>query len=99
LLYVEKKLFDSLVVEIDNCRKQIFDAKNMAKSDEISSKPKHADSDVVTNKNSIVRVVQSTPEFVGTDMKTYMLRKDDVLTLSDEMSKPLIKRDVVRQIK
>ena len=51
------------------------------------------------NTNAIVRVVQDTPEFVGTDMKTYFLRKDDIITLPDEMSGALIKRDVVKQIR
>jgi hypothetical protein len=32
-------------------------------------------------------------------MKTYSLRKDDVLTLPEEMSNPLLKRGVVKQIK
>ena len=52
-----------------------------------------------SNTNAIVRVTQDTPEFVGTNMKTYSLRKDDVLTLPKEMSEPLLKRGVVEQIK
>ncbi|MCJ2534194.1 MAG: hypothetical protein LN364_03050, partial [Candidatus Thermoplasmatota archaeon] len=51
------------------------------------------------NTNAIVQVTQDTPEFVGTDMKTYSLRKNDVLTLPEEMSIPLLERGVVKQIK
>ena len=51
------------------------------------------------NTHTIVRVTQDTPEFVGTDMKTYTLRKDDILTFPEEMSEPLMKRGVVKRIK
>ena len=53
----------------------------------------------IENTNPIVRVTIDIPEFIGTDMKTYSLRKDDVLSLPKEMSEPLLKRDVIKQIK
>ncbi len=98
LLKVEKKLFDSLVEQIIASRGEIFEQKVEKKID-AKSKPETGEKEKEPNTNAIVRVVQDTPEFVGTDMKTYSLRKDDILTFPDEMSGPLLKRGVVKQIK
>jgi hypothetical protein len=43
--------------------------------------------------------MQDTPAFIGTDEKTYSLRKEDVLSLPNEMTEPLLKRGVVQQVK
>ncbi len=96
LLKREKKLFDSLVEQIIVSRGETF-KQNVEETKEEKSKPETTESE--PNTNTIVRVVQDTPEFVGTDMKTYALRKDDVLTIPDEMSGPLLKRGVVNQIR
>lgn len=99
VLDIEKKLYNSLVEQIILSRKEILEKKpEEVKKDE--SKPKTLEKrERKTNSNPIVRVLEDMPEFVGTDMKTYSLRKDDVLTLSKEMSDPLVKRGVVKQIK
>ena len=99
LLDIENKLYDSLVEQISASRKTIFEKKseevkkNEVKPEKIEKKEKK------TNTNPIVRVVEDMPEFVGIDMKTYSLRKEDVLTLSKEMSEPLLKRGIIKQIK
>jgi DNA replication initiation complex subunit (GINS family) len=98
LLEIEKKLFDSLVEQIIVSRKEILEQK-IEKKIQTKSAPETGEKEKKPNTNTIVRVTQDTPEFVGTDMKTYLLRKDDVLTLPGEMSTPLLKRDVVKQIK
>lgn len=97
VLDIEKKLYDSLVEQIILSRKEIFEEKR----DEVKKDiPKTLEKrDRKTNHNPIIRVLEDIPEFVGIDMKTYMLRKDDVLTISKEMSEPLVKRGVVKQIK
>jgi len=98
LIELEKKLFDTLVYQIIASRKTIFEKK----SEEIKEdtvKPKEEKEEEKTNDNPIVRVTEDIPEFVGTDMKTYSLRKEDVLSLSKEMSELLLKRNVVKQIK
>ncbi|UCD13866.1 MAG: hypothetical protein JSW60_00165 [Thermoplasmatales archaeon] len=99
VLDIEKKLYDSLVEQIILSRKEILEKKpEEVKKDE--TKPKTLrERERKTNSNPIIRVLEDMPEFVGTDMKTYSLRKDDVLTLSKEMSEPLVKRGVVKQIK
>ena len=52
----------------------------------------------IPNEHSIARVTEDIPQFVGMDMKTYSLRKDDVVTLSEEMKTPLLKRKVIEPI-
>jgi DNA replication initiation complex subunit (GINS family) len=98
LLKIENKLFDSLVEQIIVSRKEILEQK-IEKNIKTKSTQGTGEKEQENNKNAIVRVTRDTPEFVGTDMKTYSLRKDDVLTLPEEMSTPLLKRGIVKQIK
>ena len=98
LLEIEKRLYDSLVKQIIVSREEILEQKLEKKTD-VKSAPETGKKERKSNTNAIVRVTQDTPEFVGTNMKTYSLRKDDVLTLPKEMSDPLLKRGVVKQIK
>lgn len=99
VLEVEKNLYESLVEQIILSRKKILEEKPVEiKKD----KPKAETLSKEENKgniNPVVRVLEDIPEFVGTDMRTYSLRKNDVLTISKEMSEPLVKRGVVKQIK
>ena len=98
LLEIEKRLYDSLVKQIIVSREEILEQKLEKKTD-VKSAAETGKKEKKSNTNAIVRVTQDTPEFVGTNMKTYSLRKDDVLTLPKEMSEPLLKRGVVEQIK
>lgn len=98
LLEIEKKLFDSLVEQIIVSRKELLEPK-IEKKIKTKSTQGTGEKEKKNNTNAIVRVTQDTPEFVGTDMKTYSLRKNDVLTLPEEMSVPLLERGVVKQIK
>ena len=98
LLEIEKRLYDSLVKQIIVSREEILEQKLEKKTD-VKSAPETGKKEKKSKTNAIVRVTQDTPEFVGTNMKTYSLRKDDVLTLPKEMSEPLLKRGVVEQIK
>ncbi len=98
LLEIEKKLFDSLVEQIIVSRKELLEQK-IEKKIKTKSTQVMGEKEKKNNTNAIVQVTQDTPEFVGTDMKTYSLRKNDVLTLPEEMSVPLLERGVVKQIK
>ena len=99
VLDIEKKLYESLVEQIVLSRKKILEEKSVeVKKDELKSDVLKKE-EKKRNTNPIVRVLEDIPEFVGTDMKTYSLRKNDVLTVSKEMSGPLVKRGVVKQIK
>lgn len=98
LLEIEKRLYDSLVEQIIATREEILEQKVEKKTD-VRPVPETGKKKKIPNTNAIVRVTWDTPEFVGTNMKTYSLRKDDVLTLPKEMSDPLLKRGVIEQIK
>ncbi|MFO7678031.1 MAG: hypothetical protein R6V50_06605 [Thermoplasmatota archaeon] len=92
----ENTLFISLVEHITKSRKQILEEK-----EEKTEKKQHLSTQENINKNrhDIVRVIQDTPTFIGTDMKPYCLHKNDVLTLPDEMKNPLLKKEIVSLIK
>jgi DNA replication initiation complex subunit (GINS family) len=100
LLDIEKKLYNALVEQILVSRKEIFeepidrDSKKQPASPPVVDQPKGD-----PNTNPIVRVLEDTPEFIGTDEKTYSLRKEDVLSLPHGMTEPLLKKGVVIQIK
>jgi DNA replication initiation complex subunit (GINS family) len=99
-LDVEKRLFDSLVDQICCSRQEVFeDKKESPPASSVPSQPEEQSSAREPNTNPIVRVVEDTPEFVGTDEKTYALRKEDVLSLPSETAGPLLKKGVVKQVK
>ncbi len=98
-LEIEKKLYRSLVEQIMLSRKEIFekptDPPAAAPPASLTSAPVKEDS----NTHPIVRVLEDTPEFIGTDGKSYLLRKEDVLSMPSEMTEPLLKKKVVKQVK
>lgn len=47
------------------------------------------------NPHPMLRVAQTMPPFVGTDLRVYELRADDVLTLPAEMAEPLLRRGIL----
>ena len=99
VLDIENKLYESLIEQIILSRKKILEEKSdEVKKDELKTETFKKEEKKI-NTNPIVRVLEDIPEFVGTDMKTYSLRKNDVLTVSKEMSGPLVKRGVAKQIK
>ncbi len=99
LLEVEKRLFDSLVEQIRSSRQEIFEGKKESPQPETpQTKPVAPPPAREPNTNPIVRVVEDTPTFVGTDEKTYSLRKEDVLSIPPDTAGPLIKKGVVKQV-
>jgi len=96
-LEIENKLFNRIIEVINENREKTLMKKQNSKNDvNFESKENNKEE---KNNNHIVRVLENIPEFVGTDMKTYNLRKDDVLTITEEMLNPLVKREVVKEIK
>jgi len=98
-LEIEKKLFDSLVETINQARKVILNEKSKPEKDKEITLKEPKKEEKKQNTNQIVRLLENVPEFVGTDMKRYTLRKDDVLSISKEIVDPLLKRGVVKEIK
>jgi DNA replication initiation complex subunit (GINS family) len=100
LLEVEKRLFDSLVEQIRSSRQEVFEGhKENPSPTSLPSQPTEPSPAREPNTNPVVRVIEDTPEFVGTDEKTYTLRKEDVLSLPNETAGPLLKKGVVKQVK
>jgi len=100
LLDIEKKLYNTLVEQIAVSRREILEEpidhhlKEQPASPPVVDQPKRD-----PNTNPIVRVMENTPEFIGTDEKTYMLFKEDVITFPREMTEPLLKKGVIKQVK
>jgi DNA replication initiation complex subunit (GINS family) len=100
ILEIERKLYDTLVQQIIDARKEIFEEHN-DRHPQPQSMPQITPEKQksISNTNPIVRVLEDTPEFIGTDEKTYSLRKEDVISLPREMTKLLLKKGVVKQVK
>jgi DNA replication initiation complex subunit (GINS family) len=100
----EKKLFDLILETINDSRTKIFND-NYEKDGNRKQNPQKPDKNNEENNvqkqnpNKIVYIKENIPEFIGTDTKKYNLRKNDVITISDDMSKTLLKRDVAEEIK
>ena len=56
-------------------------------------------SDAAADKNVVIRVLKDVPPFVGSDMKNYSLKKEDVLTIPKDSAEILIKRKAAEEIK
>ncbi|MEM0493278.1 MAG: hypothetical protein QXS02_04940 [Candidatus Thermoplasmatota archaeon] len=86
---------------IDNKKEEIkIDTKEEEnKKDDLSKKKEDEIEKKQPSTNPIVQVLTDIPSFVGTDMKTYTLKKDDILSLPRDMSDQLIKRKVIKIIK
>lgn len=99
LLEIEKKLYNSLVEQIMVSRSEIFEKPTDPPVKTSPSSPKTHPDRQESNTQPIVRVLEDTPQFIGTDGKTYSLRKEDLLSLPGEMADPLLKKKVVKQVK
>jgi DNA replication factor GINS len=99
LLDEEKKLYSTLVEQIMISRKEIFEEPTDHRQKKQPAVPLVDQPKRDSNTNPIVRVLEDTPEFIGTDGKAYSLRKEDVLSLPSEMNELLQKKKVVTQIK
>ena len=98
-LEIEKKLYRSLVEQIMVSRKEIFEKPTDLPATTPPASPTPAPVKEDSNTHPIVRVLEDTPEFIGTDGKSYLLRKEDVLSMPSEMTEPLLKKKVVKQVK
>jgi len=99
----EKILFDSVYELLLKSRKNTIDIEKLdeeevkTESKEISTQENKFEVKQ-ENPNPIIRITQDIPEFIGTDGKKYNLRKNDVISLQDNMSNMLIKRKVAEKI-
>ena len=101
----EKILFDSVYDLLLKLRKSALEIEklpeekenNDIKLDEIPVN-KNKTEEIQENLNPIIRITQDIPEFVGTDRKKYNLKKNDIISLEDNMSNMLIKKGAAEKI-
>jgi len=101
----EKILFDSIYELILKSRKNALEIDELNEEKETKavnlkdiSIDKNNTKEKKENTNPILRINQDIPEFIGTDGKKYNLRKNDIISLQDNMSDMLIKRKAAKKI-
>ena len=103
MVNIEKNLFEPVLELMLNSRKKILENETIENisNDIKAAKPaeEKKTEEKQENSNPIVRVNQDVPEFIGTDEKKYNLRKNDLISLPEDMSETLSKRGVVEKIK
>jgi len=105
LLDAEQDFFNSVSGLINGFRDNFLDGKKKpekTKTDIVEDKPakeiEAAEQNITKSDNPVVRVTDNVPEFVGTDTKKYALRKNDVISMPEDMQKMLSKRGVVEKL-
>ena len=99
MLAEEKQFFVDLVAVIGGARKTIFEKIQIQPVSPVEKKPSSPENpSEEKNNNPLVRVTVDIPAFVGPDMKTYILKKQDILSIPKEIAEPLKKRGVVQPL-
>jgi DNA replication initiation complex subunit (GINS family) len=105
MLDVEENLYNSVLNVMRESRKTFLKNKKVEKKDDkledIESEKeekKQLQKPHIGDSNSIVRVTQTIPEFIGTNTKKYNLREGDVLSLPEDMCNMLSKKGVVKKL-
>lgn len=104
LLDPEKILYDALVELIRSQRTQIQQTpqpsqKTTPQPEQPTPEPIPETPQTTANTNPIIRITDTIPCFVGTNMQTYHLRKNDVLSIPPDMAKTLQKRKVATLVR
>jgi len=102
----EEKLFYSLVNILKTFREEFLDKLGnpaamvrMESNGDISKKNgSNEKSEKKKTKKRQIRVVQDIPEFVGTDLKSYSLKKNDIISLDEKIENLLIKRGLAKVV-
>ena len=105
LLDAEQDFFNSVSGLINGFRDNFLDGKKKpekTKTDIVEDKPakeiEAAEQNITKSDNPVVRVTDNVPEFVGTDTKKYALRKNDVISMPEDMQKMLSKRGAAEKL-
>jgi DNA replication initiation complex subunit (GINS family) len=104
IIDIEKNLFDSISDILYELRKKIFEKNNKdhlvlkEQKKDIIIQPIKIQEKQTINKNPIIIINDDIPDFIGTDEKKYVLRKNDVLSIPKDMCDTLIKRGVAKKL-
>jgi len=103
MLAVEKDLFDSVFSLLSQSRGQMLNKEkqknDINQTNNAELKEEKIPEKKEMNSNPVLLVTKSIPEFIGTDTKKYNLRKNDIISMSENMCEMLLKRNVVEKIK
>ncbi len=107
MLNIEKKLYDSILKLLSDSRNN-FLKEHEEEKDELIDKSDNKEDNIEKieapieknnrNFNPIVIVQKDIPEFVGTDFRNYSISKGDVISIPENMSEMLLKRNVVKKL-
>lgn len=109
---VEKTFFNSILSLTNKFRDEILTNKETSADDKVEQeseeptlkeeqKEEIKDEEKVfrnNNLNPITRVIKDMPTFVGTDTKNYTLKKNDIVSLPEDMQEMLSKRKIVEKL-
>jgi DNA replication initiation complex subunit (GINS family) len=105
MIDVERDFFDSILNLINTFRRIILENKktNDEKKDQKIEKITLEDKKEINipkniDKNPLTRVIKDMPNFIGTDTKNYNLKKNDIVSIPEDMVKMLSKRKVVEKL-
>jgi DNA replication initiation complex subunit (GINS family) len=106
LLPNEKHLFSSIYSLLIQTRNTIFEhEKGNISEQNLTTRQENIDEDIKENndgklkKNQIViRILDSIPTFIGTDTKSYDLRKGDIVSVPEDLGFMLIQKHVAETI-
>ncbi len=112
MVNVERDFFDSILKLIDTFRSKILENKKTMvickiKSDVVNNEIKKENKIINNNEikilknrnlNPIIRVIKDIPNFVGTDEKKYTLKKNDIVSLPEDMKEMLLNRKVIEKL-
>ena len=95
----EKQLFDSLLNLLVEYRDKLFEKKPVQKTKIKNKISEDAKPEIDnTNTNPIILITKDLPEFIGTDTKRYNLRKNDIVSLPNDMADMLSKRKAAKKL-
>jgi len=98
LVREEQELFETLLDLLKKTRKQLLENKTEKNNDD-NFPNESIKENRVENKNPIVQLTHDIPEFIGTNMRKYNLRKGDIISIPSDMKMMLSKKNVIKELK
>jgi len=106
MLIVEKKLYTSVLENLEKSRKNILGKKIDKNERNEKNNDRELEKEVevepidenIDNSNPVLLIKQNIPEFIGTDTKSYNLSKNDVVSMPEDMCEMLVKRKKAERI-
>lgn len=102
MLNIEKKLYTSVLENLEKSRKNILEKKNDKNEKNEENNDRELEEEPIDenndNSNPVLLIKQNIPEFIGTDTKSYNLSKNDVVSMPENMCEVLVKRGKAERI-